>query len=365
MGNSRWRLQTTLNYVAQRVHELGREEDVEILVADWGSDVPLREVLELSPAAARLVSFILIPPEVARDLQKDSPFPEVLALNAAARRASGEYIGRIDQDTLVGKRFLEYFFELYEGKQRLETPLASALLFANQRMVPYRFCVRCPPLWAVEKYINFFGRFFKIEITSGRAFYKHGVGIWLAHRDVWNASGGYDERMIYMNSMEFSMIDRLKMNSYEVVNLGTLVDYDFHHMEHYPPLALRSSSTHRKVNPDALLLKLEILNPNGPDWGLVQYPLEKIPYSHGGNPAATATVDRPFFNWPGFMILIVFTVIQIGVDGLVKPFWKGYVTGKRRIRIARETVHHQPFKSWPRLLRNRWKEKRSVSADSK
>jgi len=96
MGNSRWRLETTLNYVADQVKELGRAKDVEVLVADWGSEVPLREVLRLTPAAADIVSFVLIPPEIALPLQKDSPFPEVLALNAAARRAKGTYIGRID-----------------------------------------------------------------------------------------------------------------------------------------------------------------------------------------------------------------------------------------------------------------------------
>ena len=122
MGNSRWRLETTLNYLAQRIRELGRENDVDVLVADWGSDIPLSEVLQLSPAAAKIVSWLLIPPEIARPLQKDSPFPEVLALNAAARRATGEYIGRIDQDTLVGRRFLEFFFELYEGTQPLDVP---------------------------------------------------------------------------------------------------------------------------------------------------------------------------------------------------------------------------------------------------
>jgi hypothetical protein len=53
-----------------------RAQDVEVLVADWGSDVPLRDVLRLTPAAAGLVSFILIPPELARPLQQDSPFPD-------------------------------------------------------------------------------------------------------------------------------------------------------------------------------------------------------------------------------------------------------------------------------------------------
>src|SRR5438093_4718038 len=105
MGNSLWRLETTLNYAAERVAALGRIEQVEIVVADWGSDVPLRDVVGLGPAAARIVSFITVPQPLASRLQRDSPFPEVLALNAAARRARGQFIGRIDQDTLVGDRF--------------------------------------------------------------------------------------------------------------------------------------------------------------------------------------------------------------------------------------------------------------------
>jgi hypothetical protein len=357
MGNSRWRLQTTLNYLAENVHVLGREEDVEILVTDWGSDVPLREVLLLSPAAARIVSFIQIPPEIARDLQKDSPFAEVLALNAAARRAGGEYIGRIDQDTLVGRRFLEYFFDLYDGRQQLDVPLASALLFANQRMVPYRFCVRYPSFWAVEEFISGFGKFFKIEITSLRPFYAHGVGIWLAHRDLWHECGGYDERLIYMNDMEINMIGRL-MSRYEIVNLGRLVNYDFHHMEHYHPLKLRSSSTHRKVNPEHLFARTDILHPNGPDWGLVRFPLEKLPYSRGTNEGEPATLGRSPFNWLFFIVLLLFTGAQIAVDALVKPFIKGYFVWNQRAHMAREAVRGQPLVSWPRQLTSLWVRKK-------
>ena len=158
MGNSRWRLETSLNYVAQKVHALGREEDVEVIVADWGSEIPLCNVLQLNAPAAKIVSFLCIPPEIARVLQQDSPFPEVLALNAAARRAKGQYIGRIDQDTLVGRHFLSTFFELHEERGVLDVPLDSALLFANRRSIPYRFAVRCPSFWAVDQFVRWFGQ---------------------------------------------------------------------------------------------------------------------------------------------------------------------------------------------------------------
>jgi len=376
MGNSRWRLQTTLNYVAQRVHELSRDPDVEVLVADWGSEIPIRSVLELSPAAAGIVSFIQIPPEIARDLQKDSPFAEVFALNAAARRANGEYIGRIDQDTLLGKDFLEYFFALYEGRQRLEVPLESALLFANQRMVPYRFTVRCPSFWAVDKYINWFGHNMKVEVTSTGTFYKHGVGIWLIHRNLWSECGGYDEQMIYMNLMEVNMISRL-LTKYQVVNLGQLVNYVFFHLEHYHPLTLRRSSTHRKVNPRHLFSNYEIMNPNGPDWGMARYPLEILPYPLAKDAEKAPASSLPPFRWLSFMAIIVLAGVQVTGDALIKslrklptgsdiawfklvePFRRSYNAWAQRFRIAQETVNHQPLSKWPKLLAILWNQKRA------
>ena len=115
MGNARWRLETSLNYLGERLAALGRDDDVEVVLTDWGSGVPLRDVVALEPVAARMVSFITVPPALARELQRDSSFPDVLALNAAVRRARGTYIGRIDQDTLVGERFIRWFFDAVEG----------------------------------------------------------------------------------------------------------------------------------------------------------------------------------------------------------------------------------------------------------
>lgn len=360
MGNSRWRLQTTLNYLAKQVHELDREADVEVLVTDWGSEIPLRQVLDLSSSAARVVSFIEVPPEMSRCLQKDSPFAEVLALNAAARRAGGEYIGRIDQDTLVGKNFFESFFKLYEGKQQLVVPLSLGLLFANQRMVPYRFSVRRPPEFAVGKFIEWFGRFLKIEITNERPFYQHGVGIWLVHRSIWDECGGYDERMIYMNAMEENMIVRLINKDYKVLNWGKLVGYDFYHIEHYHSLALRSSSTHRKVNITDSFFESALLNPNGPEWGLVRYPFEKLPYSPKSTRVTRTTLYSQLLNWLGFFFILLFSVVQIALDVLIKPFAMGYIVWMRRGRAVWETVHDKPFGRWPRLLTTLWTERKSI-----
>lgn len=353
MGNSRWRLQTALNYLARNLDELGKSNAVEILIADWGSEKPLHEVLELSPAAAAMVSFVVIPPSIAQDLQQDSPFAEVFALNAAARRARGEYIGRIDQDTLVGKRFLEVLFDLHEGKLQLEVPLKMG--FANLKMITYRFAVRCPSLTSVGFFVDLFGHFLKTENSrSNNPFYFAGVGIWLAHRDLWAECGGYDERMIYMNAMETNMILRL-LPKYQMVNLGKLSGYDLYHLEHYHPWSTRKSSVHRKVNPHLPFSQPDEINPNGESWGLIEYPLQVV--------AAKSRTESRKATGSALQVLS-FAVVMLSVAPLIIFDTVGqfgrrtYETWTHRAVVAWCAVQGQPVLSWPRLLKKLWTEKR-------
>jgi hypothetical protein len=359
MGNSRWRLETTLNYVAHQVEGLGRGKEIEVLVADWGSEIPLREVLRLTPAAAQIVSFILIPPEIARRLQKDSPFPEVLALNAAARRARGSYIGRIDQDTLVGQRFLEIFFALYESRRKCEVPLERALLFSNVRMVPYRFAVRCPSIWDVEQFVERFGGKLKIEIASHLPFYHYSVGIWLLPTALWNECGGYDENMLYMNGMEIDMIQRL-LQKYVIVDLGKMIGYDCFHLEHYHPWVPRRSSVYRKTN-DAPTLKAAF-QPNGESWGLVQWSLSVDPYASREG-VGTMTRDKwRARDQVAFSMLLLLTRIQIACD--ILPGWCSKLlilqlaVWRHRTALVRDTIWGKPIGRWHSLLHDLWVAKR-------
>jgi hypothetical protein len=365
-GNSLWRLQTGLNYTARSVHRLGREEDVEVIVADWGSETPLRDVLELTPAAARIVSFMLIPPEIARVEQKDSPFPEVLALNAAARRARGDYIGRIDQDTLVGEHFLQRFFWLCE-KQRLLVPMESAMFLSNRRRIPVRFAARCPSFWAVDRFIRWFGRFLPLmDPLPPHLWYQMYVGIWLLHRNLWYECGGYDERFIYMDWQEVDMILRLTPR-YTLINLGELTDHDMYHLDHGPPRVAWSASRNRKTNPVRDLdNRPEQIYPNSEDWGLVQYPLEVLPYSPRRDGGETGIPDQPRFSWLAFTSLLLFSGVQIAVDKLIVSLTGGrrfefhfYSAWRHRVRVAWETVRGKPLISWPRQLVTRWNERHS------
>lgn len=359
MGDSRWRLATSLNYLAENVRRLGRESDIEVVIADWGSHPPLQNVLELSAAASPLVRFLLVPRPLAIELQRDSPFPEVIALNAAARRATGEYIGRIDQDTLVGSQFLQAFFELYEGRQRLEVPLASALLFSGHRDIPYRLAVRCPPAWVVQRFVEQRGSSLPVEGSdTTSAFYLKAVGIWLVHRRLWDECGGYDERMIYMNGMEANMMHRL-MEKYPMVDLGSMVGHDFYHLEHYHPWAVRKTSTHRKVNPHLPFSAPNTMNPNGEAWGLAAYPFSVASSVRQGDVPPSPTI-LPTLWRARFLSLMMIVGAQRVCDAVVNAarVWK------TRAATAWRAVNGRPLLIWPRLLHDLWVARRTARRDA-
>ena len=356
LGNPVWRLETTLNYTANRVRALGLERDVEVIVADWGSEIPLADVVALGPAAAGVVSFLRVPPALARELQQDSPFPEVLALNAAARRARGRYIGRIDQDTLVGERFLRWLCDAVEKAQPIDGtdgPMETTLLFANRRSIPYRFAVLCPRLAVVERFVAWFG--WRLRIETGRVFYRIDVGVWLLHRDLWDACGGYDERMIYMNDMEIDMVTRL-MSKYPLIDLGKLVGYDFYHLDHYHPRGSRSSSTHREVNTHHPLPPLGF-QPSGDGWGLAAAGLDLAFQTPEQRRRTHFVPRRTLLDVPIFVLLSLYTAVRTGVDRLIYPF---YPVWKRRAAIAWTTVRGEPVIRWPWLLRKIWLERPSA-----
>ena len=325
-GNSVWRLQTALNYTAKAAADVGKLDELEIVVADWGSETPVRDALALTPEAAQISRFVAIPPEIARVEQKDSPFPEVLALNAAARRARGEYIGRIDQDILVSTHFFEKFAWLTE-KRRLLVPLERAVLISNRRNIPYRFAARLPSLAVVDRYVRWFSRFLpRMAPPPPHLFYQCWIGILLMHRDIWHECGGYDERFIYMDFMEMDVILRLS-SRYQVVDLGELVDCAFYHLDHECPRITRHVNRYRrKTNPWRTLDDMpEEFAPNSVDWGLAKHDLEVLPGCAGAaaGSALAATL-------PAVALLSLVTGVQTAGDAL----FAAYVRFRFRVLTA-------------------------------
>ena len=285
MGNSRWRLETSINLALLNAKDANFLDKLEITVSDWGSEIPLHEVLNLIPEAKDRVKFVHVLPDIAKVEQKDSKFPEVIALNAAARRANGEYIGRIDNDTVVGADFFRNFEQLHKNNPTDELNVADSFLFVERKSIPYRISRLSLPLPLISSFIKFFSKFFIVESAKdwGREFWWSPVGIMMFHRDIWKATQGYDERLIYWGWMEGDLALRLGQK-HKVVEFSKFVGYNFYHLEHYSNLTeykdRNGAATPRKKNEP----KFEGLNyrENNNSWGLHSSPVELTEYQYSG-----------------------------------------------------------------------------------
>ena len=272
MGNSRWRLETSINLSLINAKEANFLDKLEIIVSDWGSEVPLSEVLNLIPEAKGKVKFVFVPPDVAKVKQKDSKFPEVIALNAAAHRASGEYIGRIDNDTVVGADFFSKFENLHKNNPSEELDIKDSFLFVERKSVPFRISRLSLSLSQIISFINIFKNYFRVETATewGKEFWWSPVGIMIFHRNIWVSSRGYDERLIYWGWMEGDLALRLGQR-HAVVEFSKFVGHQFYHLEHYPSLTdyrnRNGPATPRKKNQPVF----ENLNyiENNDKWGLI------------------------------------------------------------------------------------------------
>jgi len=260
-GNSLWRLQTTLNYLAHEASSIGRLEDVEVIVSDWGSRVPLRNAVRLSPEAAKATKFLEVPVDLASERQGDSPFSEVIANNAAIRRARGSFVGRIDQDTLVGSEFLERFFDAVDAGEIDNAPIRDALLFVGRRSVPFRFSSRSPSFEAVVDFVEKYRNVLPREGRGQLPWFDAPVGAMILHRGLWHEYGGYDERLIYWGFMETDLAMRVR-RKHPVVDLEPVIGCDFYHLAHS---RRRRLSPSRKTNPR---VRPTCQSPNDATWGL-------------------------------------------------------------------------------------------------
>jgi len=276
MGNSLWRLETSINLTILHAKESNFINNLEIIVSDWGSKVPLCEDLSLLPEATGRVKFIHIPEAIALHEQKDSKFPEVIALNTAARRTKGEYIGRIDNDTIIGPNFFRKFLRLYQNNPNNCLDISNSFLFVERKSVPYRISRLSLKPTLIKHFVNLFSNFLKIESATewGRHFWWSPVGIMMFHRQIWEDTRGYDEKLIYWGWMEGDLALRLE-KKHRIIEFSKFVGYDFYHLEHYSNLTDYKDRNGPATSIKKNIPKLKGLHyqVNSEQWGLYKYDL--------------------------------------------------------------------------------------------
>lgn len=267
MPDFRYRITTTINHLARSLKHMGRLDDVEILVTDWGSYVPMSQTLELSPEAVEITRFIYVPLDVIRATQegKDN-FHTARAANVAIRRARGKYILSYAADTLIQEYSLAQMLRLFKGELHLPFKTEQTYFMIPRFDVPWQFVERRPNLEEWDRYLILFAKSSPLEPVKYFSNFG-GAGALLTSHFLWKELRGCDENNTGWGWTDNDLGMRVSQN-YPWISL-TAFGVFLYHMEH--PSTGRRQSALSKPNPHHFKTSL---NANNNDWGLGSYELE-------------------------------------------------------------------------------------------
>ncbi len=262
-----------------------------MVLVDWASPPergPLKNVLNLNPEIRKILKIVEVSPDIAARHQKDSPFSEVHAMNTGFRHMSGTFFGRIDQDTLIGDRFVTWFYRqfhvedygfpwplvAFSGRRNLSDEQSASYrdyVFNEEKSKEAQICH--PD--------NFYSRVWPQHAPGEKRrprmflFYGGAVGILLVERNLYEKAQGFNEDFIYMNNMDIEFLNRLRQVS-PFYNLGLKCDADFYHLNHtrsdgaeYDLFQPHADTTGARQTNPMIIRKKVLHNDNPPNWGLL------------------------------------------------------------------------------------------------
>ncbi len=262
MGDSNWRLAVTLDFLASELVSLGRLDDMEVLVVDWGSPVPLHQVVAISPAVQRITRFLLVPPghpALGMDLAGALPW------NVGYRRARGAFIAQSGNDILWPREMFRNLLPLLQGDP---PPARRTLLSIRRRHVPWEVVSRRPPVAGLRSFLREHGSRLPSD-PIGRLCLSPS-GTLLMHRDLWLAARGCDESYRHWAYSDVDLVFRMRLR-HRACDFGEGEGRCLYHLQHNPP----GAPLRRIVRDNPL--HYGPFTANGPGWGLGDERLQEYP----------------------------------------------------------------------------------------
>lgn len=276
MGNANWRLETTVNYLAGELARLNRLKAVEILVVDWGSEVPLHQAIRLNTPALSITRFIMVPVNVHHQVRGDSDYPDSIALNAGIRRSRGKFLCQTGNDLLWPAHFLRPLFDLLEGRDSLPTPLHRTQMIFSRKHIPWEIVRQEPDLKTLDRFIRSYDAYLPFEPLN--PFFLAPGGSVVMDRDIYLQCRGYDEKLIYWGGNDVNLTLRVKLKHY-ALDMGQIRGMHVYHLQHYSNHKERPLRR-KKENP----ILFGPFAANDPNWGLGRHQLAEFPPLPAGSP---------------------------------------------------------------------------------
>lgn len=228
-GNFKYRLSSSINFLARNMFRTGRLHELEIIVTDWNSSFPLFMDLGLTAYASEVTKFINIPTEFAMKHNiEDLNIFVAGAVNVGLRRASGEYLMIIDSDTLIPSHSLLSLLNILDGKVYLPNDVDKLYFVGGRRNFPLAVAENEPNLDELDWLCLQHGQEMLLEK------WYHGLGThsssYLAHKSIFLESGGANESLKYAAWHDADITLRMSQY-YHVINLESL-GVSMYHIEH-------------------------------------------------------------------------------------------------------------------------------------
>lgn len=213
---------------------------IEVIVVDWGSEIPIKV-----PSWVRLIR---VPADIAARYDGDSYFAYIAATNVGLRRATGEYLSYFGNDTFVDDALLTW----------LKSARPDTFYYISRKNIATVEEKSVVPVAKMTKDL-------------------HAGGGMVAHRGIWQALHGFDERMIYWGWMDHEVRLRAQLAG---IPIRKVYQVSVYHFLHHHPRMRRARKINERVFPPEMIFPTAV-EANDEHWGLAN---ERI--DDGGCPHA-------------------------------------------------------------------------------
>jgi hypothetical protein len=134
------RLALSINYLAANAKLIGVLNELEVLVTDWNSKIPLSKTVKLSLEGKQICKFIPVPADIAQTTSHGSnEFHSSISANVAIRRACGDFILIGPADILFPEYQLGQLMKLLMGKLHTCFAPEKTGLMIGRKYLPLQF----------------------------------------------------------------------------------------------------------------------------------------------------------------------------------------------------------------------------------
>lgn len=272
-GNFKYRITTCLNYLAKSIKKSGRLEDVEILITDWNSSVPLNRVLLLSREASEICRFIRVPPSVAvlKHHDQRQTFNIACAMNVGLRRARGYFSIAMPADVLFPEYSFRTLFDLLDKKISIPFDLNACLFLFSGGFFKWDVCSAEPALDELDRCLMMCGE----EAQRNKDWPGLGLGSvgYMTASAIWHDCHGYDEDLSLWGWNDAEAMLRMSQRYpwFDLANIGVR-GFILEHDDPFNSSAAKNFTSYAgNYNPARIHASFEV---NDKNWGFGNLPLE-------------------------------------------------------------------------------------------